>query len=328
MAKYNTHEDMFSAADEQPEFKAFMAAFMNEENKDSSETKKEVDDKENKNAVRKYELTDQTKEVDGRTLYQIRAVDDISLSGGRSIKAGQLGGFIEKEDNLSRNGSAWVDKDAVVYGDAKVQDNAYVGGASVVKDSAIVKGDATVGVRSGSHADKSDIPERAEISGSIVLEGNDAIRGQAVLKDSAHVSGFAQISDHAIVGENAQVQGKAKVSGDVKVMGESFVTEDARLRDHAVVDGSAYVAGDALVKDNAHVGGMTELRDNKDIRYLDDIHIKGNSELVRDERTVLQHDTDVKLNQAQHGVRELRVKAAESIMSGLSSIAGDHDFSK
>ena len=73
---------------------------------------------------------------------------------------------------------------------------------------------------------------------------------------------------------------------------------------------------------------MTELRDNKDIRYLDDIHIKGNSELVRDERTVLQHDTDVKLNQAQHGVRELRVKAAESIMSGLSSIAGDHDFSK
>ena len=51
----------------------------------------------------KYELTDEKIDVDGHTLYRIRALKDF---GG--IKAGELGGFIEDEKNLAQEGKAWV----------------------------------------------------------------------------------------------------------------------------------------------------------------------------------------------------------------------------
>lgn len=49
--------------------------------------------------MKKYELTDDTIKVAGRTLYRIRALIDF---GG--VKAGQLGGYIEKEENLAQVG--------------------------------------------------------------------------------------------------------------------------------------------------------------------------------------------------------------------------------
>lgn len=45
----------------------------------------------------KFELTSETKVVFGKTLYRIRALVDFGI-----VKAGDLGGFVEKEDNLSQ----------------------------------------------------------------------------------------------------------------------------------------------------------------------------------------------------------------------------------
>ena len=61
----------------------------------------------------KYELTSETKIVFGKTLYRIKALIDFS-----TVKAGDLGGFIEKEANLSQAGKAWVSGNARVFGDA------------------------------------------------------------------------------------------------------------------------------------------------------------------------------------------------------------------
>lgn len=62
---------------------------------------------------KKYEFTGETKEWCGHTLHRIRAVISFAY-----IKAGEMGGWIETEDNLSHNGDAWVYGDAKVYGDA------------------------------------------------------------------------------------------------------------------------------------------------------------------------------------------------------------------
>ena len=45
--------------------------------------------------MKKYELTEETKVIGGKTLFRIRALRSF---GG--IKAGDLGGFIENERNL------------------------------------------------------------------------------------------------------------------------------------------------------------------------------------------------------------------------------------
>ena len=65
---------------------------------------------------RKYEFTGETMERSGRTLYRIRAVRDFG-----DVKAGDLGGWIEKEGNLDHFGNAWVYGDAWVHGDAMVE---------------------------------------------------------------------------------------------------------------------------------------------------------------------------------------------------------------
>ena len=57
--------------------------------------------------MKKFELTSETKAFFGKTLYRIRAL----ISFG-DVSAGDLGGFVEKEENLDQSG------DARVYGDA------------------------------------------------------------------------------------------------------------------------------------------------------------------------------------------------------------------
>ena len=52
---------------------------------------------------KKYELTDETIDVDGHILHRIKAIRDFD-----NVKVGELGGYIEKESNLSHNGK-WVD---------------------------------------------------------------------------------------------------------------------------------------------------------------------------------------------------------------------------
>lgn len=60
--------------------------------------------------MKKYELTEETVTVYGKTLYRIRAVRDFG-----SVKTGEFGGYIEKEENLSHFGNAWVSGDAKVF---------------------------------------------------------------------------------------------------------------------------------------------------------------------------------------------------------------------
>lgn len=46
--------------------------------------------------MKKYELTNETKRLGDRTLYRIKAIRDFG-----DVKTGELGGWIEKESNLS-----------------------------------------------------------------------------------------------------------------------------------------------------------------------------------------------------------------------------------
>ena len=71
----------------------------------------------------KFELTSETKEFFGATLFRIRA-----LTSFGSVQTGDLGGWVEKAENLSQDGNAWVFGDAQVYGDAQVSGNAWVSG--------------------------------------------------------------------------------------------------------------------------------------------------------------------------------------------------------
>ena len=83
---------------------------------------------------KKYVLTDETITVNNKTLYRIKAIKDFNY-----VKAGDLGGFIEKEENLSHYYNAWVYGNAKVFEDAKVFDDAQVFGNAKVFEDAVIR---------------------------------------------------------------------------------------------------------------------------------------------------------------------------------------------
>ena len=124
--------------------------------------------------MKKYELTEEKKVFLGTVLYRIRALKDFELLNGTIIHAGDLGGWIEKEDNLSQIDSAWVS------GEAQVYDNAYVYG-------------------------------NARVSGEAEVSGNARVYGKAEVSDKAWVCGNARVSGEAEVSGNAEVSGTTHV---------------------------------------------------------------------------------------------------------------------
>lgn len=140
---------------------------------------------------KKYEFTGEEKVVDNHTLHRIRALRNFGM-----VKAGDLGGWIESEDNLSHDGYAWVYGEALVEGNAFVEGNARVGGNARVSGNAHVTGEALVS-------------DAAWVYGGSQVEGN------------AYVGGDARVGGGALVGGNAHVTGNARVTGSARVEGNA-----------------------------------------------------------------------------------------------------------
>ena len=159
--------------------------------------------------TKKYELIDETMEFEGHTLHRIRAIKDFGV-----VKIGDLGGWIESEDNLSHFENCWVYDNAKVFLDAKVWANAKVCG------EAEVCGNASV-------FDNADVCESACVFGNAKVFGGAWVRGDAKVFGNAKVFGGAKVYGDAEVYGNACVFGWSKVNGDATVRGDSVVYEDA-----------------------------------------------------------------------------------------------------
>ena len=94
--------------------------------------------------MEKFELTTNTKMYFGKKLFQIKAL----VSFG-NVKEGELGGYIEKEENLDHDGNAGVYGNAWVYSNARVSGDAEVYGDARVSGDAEVYGDADYAIIKG-----------------------------------------------------------------------------------------------------------------------------------------------------------------------------------
>ena len=90
--------------------------------------------------MKKFELTTEfITNALGKKLFRIKALVEFG-----DVKSGELGGYVEKEENVSQDGDAWVYGNARVYGDALVSSNARVSSDAKVYGNAKVYGDAKV----------------------------------------------------------------------------------------------------------------------------------------------------------------------------------------
>jgi hypothetical protein len=142
-------------------------------------------DKENTD--KKYVLSDETIEYGDNKKYafhRIKALKSFNC-GDRFVKAGDLGGFVECEENLSQDGNCWIFDNAMCFFGASVRDDAMV-------------------------------YEDAKISGNSEVYNNAKVFG------AAEVSGLAEVYDNAMVYCNAIVCG-AEVHDDARVYGNASI---------------------------------------------------------------------------------------------------------
>jgi NDP-sugar pyrophosphorylase family protein len=117
----------------------------------------------------KYRLTQSYIGVHrNKFLYQIEALKDFGY-----VKKGDLGGYVESEDNLSQEGNCWLYKGSMVIDTAHVFGNAYVEN-SIIFNNARIFDDAYV--------------FGAEIGGEVVIEGNSRIGEGVLLTGSIHLT--------------------------------------------------------------------------------------------------------------------------------------------
>ena len=154
--------------------------------------------------MKKFELTTEfITNVLGKKLFRIKALVEFG-----NVKAGELGGYVEKEENVSQSGNAWVSGNAEVSGNARVSGN-------------------------------------AEVSGKAKVSGNARVFGNAEVSGDAWVSGNTRVYGNAWVYGDARVYGNARVYGDARVYGNAWVYGDARVYGNARISGDAWVSGNA-----------------------------------------------------------------------------------
>ena len=146
---------------------------------------------------KKFELTDKfVFNTFGIKLFQIKCTKSFKYA-----KEGDLGGYVEKDENLDQESNAWVYGDAWVYGNARVSGDARVYGDARVSGDARVYGDAWV-------------------------SGDARVFGDARVYGDAWVYGDARVYGNARVSGDARVYGNARVSGDARVYGDADIEND------------------------------------------------------------------------------------------------------
>ena len=158
---------------------------------------------------KKYEITDIAHPSNSKW-HRIRALEYI----GEDVEPGDLGGFVESEDNLSQEDACWIFNDAIACESARVSGNA------VLKDQAVARGTALVS-------------NNAEVGGKAIVQ-DYAIVLEGYVSESARICGKAKLTKELDSEGVPEVSGAAYVygtlSGSVHCCGEAIILPGTELR--------------------------------------------------------------------------------------------------
>ncbi|WP_325213495.1 hypothetical protein [Oscillibacter sp.] len=144
-------------------------------------------------------------------LHRIRALRDV----GDRVKAGDLGGFVEAERNLSQEDGddAWIFDDAIAAGNAFVDKDSRLFGKAVACGSAYIS-------------------QGASMSAEARAEDSAYVRGAGIC-GHARASGHSMILDSSDTGEAPLLSESCTVYGtvvgDVHVMGKAVILGEERI---------------------------------------------------------------------------------------------------
>lgn len=187
---------------------------------------------------RKYILTEKTKKINGHILHRIKAVADFG-----NTNEGDLGGWVESENNLSQEGNCWVYDNACVYGNARVSHDAQIFGNAKVFGDAKVRDYVWV-------CDDAKVYGKATIFGFVHIYHSAQVFGNAIVRDHATITDNAKIYGKTYIRESCLISGNAKVYGNAQVFGDSSIYGNIKIYGKTCVCNHAIIFGNAEIKSN------------------------------------------------------------------------------
>ena len=191
-------------------------------------------------------LHDQKEEIyDNVFAYRIQALKDFD-----DVKAGDIGGYVQSEKNLSQEGNCWI------------YDNASVINNSIVLENAKIK-------------NKAYIADNARVYGNAVVSDDPYIIGRANVFENAKISGSTYIDDDALIHGNSIIREYAEIGGKSNIYGNSIIEGFARIY-NSDIEGYEYFDKN----NNKHYPGKVHIFEHT---FVFDSYVQGyDIEITRD----------------------------------------------
>jgi carbonic anhydrase/acetyltransferase-like protein (isoleucine patch superfamily) len=246
---------------------------------------------------KKYEITDETQVYCGRVLHRIRALRDFELEHAEildcpcAVEAGELGGWVEHESNLSQRGNCWIGNNAKVYSSARVFGVGYIGGKATVFANATVRD----GI----------VTEAASVCGNARIAGVDV-----------HVLGDTVIGGSAVIRGRVIIEGDSFINDEADIDGEDIWINNCSIRDCVYLRGGIRIWNSWLGR-NADIDGR--MRNDIDVELsLSDVQIDGYAVVKTGQDFIKVDPLDLAIRVANNSdwrsiVRALEVGTARTI---------------
>ena len=158
--------------------------------------------------MKKYELIKESKAIFiGREIYRIRALRDFG-----NVKAGDVGGWVCSENNLSQEGDCWICDNAKCLDDARILDNAKM-------------------------FDNAEMYDNSRMYDNTRMLDNAEIYGNAKMYDNSRMSGNARMYGNAKMYDNSRMYVKAIMCDNAKMY------DDAVMYDYTILDKNKILYG-------------------------------------------------------------------------------------
>lgn len=196
---------------------------------------------------KKYIFSDKVKVVNDRTLHQIQAVRSFG-----EVKAGDIGGFIESESNLSHDGDCWVGFESIIGRQTYVKGNVLIGRYTSVGDQVEIDDNVRIG-------DDSVIGRCVRIGADVCIGNN------AVIDEIAHIGRSTTVGDNVSIGENVRVGENVCIGGRVKIYPCARIGDKVSIDNRVSIGIWAIVGGGSIIHSwnyTGHIADNAAIADN------------------------------------------------------------------
>ena len=148
---------------------------------------------------KKYEIfmdKKNTIEWKGHTLHRIKALRDFG-----DIRKGDIGGYVENENNLSHKGNCWI------YDDAKVMDD------SIMYDYSRI-------------CDKSELHDDSRMYNYSKMYDYSELHNNSIMNDDSEMHDNSKMYGNSIMYDYSEMHGDSELNNQVKLYGKLFSKVD------------------------------------------------------------------------------------------------------